>query len=137
MQADIGPDVLVTGGDGPIESQYRPGRNDIGQALIGCHFISQLLFHAEMAGNDRPDEAVSGQAVAAALAAVAGPGNLDQGHITGMSFLTITVVKGLKQPVRRPEAGMTADSQGHIIADETRRFHRRNKLCHNDLPFVW
>ena len=32
---------------------------------------------------------------------------------------------------------MTADSQGHIIADETRRFNRRNKLCHKDLPFVW
>ena len=90
-----------------------------------------------MAGDDRPDEAVSSQAVAAALAAIAGPGNLDQCQVAGMAFVAIAVVEGLEQPVRRPEAGMTADSQGHIIADETRRFHRRNKLCHNDLPFVW
>ena len=93
------------------------------------HVVSTALINELVANPDRN--------IAAALAAVAGPGNLDQGHITGMAFLIITVVKGLEQPVRRPEAGMTADSQGHIIADETRRFHRRNKLCHNDLPFVW
>ena len=49
-----------------------------------------------MTGNDCPNEAICSQSVTAALAAIAGTGNLDQRQVAGMPFVGIAVVESLE-----------------------------------------